>query len=59
MRVHKITTEKALAEALQISEPALWRVRKGISEPGTKFIRHAVEVLGMAYVELFEHRAAA
>lgn len=59
MRLKKITTEKALAEALQISEPALWRVRKGHSEPGTKFIRHAIEALGVDYAQLFEHTDAA
>lgn len=57
MRLKKITNDKALAAALQISEPALWRVRKGISQPGAKFIRHAIEALGVNYEQLFVHES--
>lgn len=59
MKLRQIHTEKALAEAMRISEPALWRVRKGHSEPGTKFIRHAQLALGAGYDELFRHEVAA
>lgn len=54
-----IQSEKALAQALRISEPALWRVRKGHSEPGTKFIRHAIRALQADYSQLFRHEDAA
>lgn len=58
-QVCNLPTEKAVAQAMGISEVTLWRVRKGRARPGEAFIALAMTAFdGAVFEQLFTVTAA-